>query len=48
MKDQGIARGMSLVVASSVVITVAAVLAVAYLLQVSAGSAQSLAATARE
>jgi HAMP domain len=48
MKDLGIARRMSLVVASSVAITVAAVLALACLLQVSAGSAQSLAAAARE
>jgi len=39
---------MSLVVASSVAITVGAVLALAYLLQVSVGSAQSMATAARE
>ncbi len=39
---------MSMVVASSVAITVAAVLALAYLLQVSVGSARSMATAARE
>jgi methyl-accepting chemotaxis protein len=48
MKNQGIARRMSWVVAASVAITVAAVLGLSYLLQVSAGSAQSVAAAARE
>jgi len=48
MRNQGIARRMILVVAASVAITVAAVLGLSYLLQVSAGSAQSVAAAARE
>jgi methyl-accepting chemotaxis protein len=48
MRDQGIARRMTLVVASSVAITVGAVLALAYLLQVSSGSAQNMASAARE
>src|SRR5580692_8416890 len=48
MRNQGIARRMILVVAASVTITVVAVLALAYLLQVSAGSAQNLAAAAHQ
>jgi len=48
MKNQGIARRMAFVVGASVAITVAAVLGLSYLLQVSAGSAQSGAAAARE
>jgi methyl-accepting chemotaxis protein len=48
MRNQGIARRMAFVVAASVTITVAAVLGLSYLLQVSAGSAQSGAAAARE
>jgi methyl-accepting chemotaxis protein len=48
MRHQGIARRMAFVVAASVAITVAAVLGLSYLLQVSAGSAQRVAAAARE
>ena len=48
MRNQGIALRMILVVGASVVITVAAVLGLSYLLRVSAGSAQSVAAAARE
>jgi methyl-accepting chemotaxis protein len=48
MRNQGIALRMILLVGASVVITVAAVLGLSYLLRVSAGSAQSVAATARE
>jgi methyl-accepting chemotaxis protein len=48
MGNQGIARRMAFVVAASVSITVAAVLGLAYLLHVSADSARSLAAAARE
>ena len=48
MRNQGIALRMILVVGTSVVITVAAVLGLSYLLRVSAGSAQSVAAAARE
>src|SRR5580700_5992964 len=48
MGNQGIARRMAFVVAASVAITVAAVLGLAYLLHVSADSARSLAAAARE
>ncbi len=48
MRNRGIARRMTFVVAASVVITVAAVLGLSYLLRVSSGSAQSLAAAARE
>ena len=48
MRNQGIALRMILVVGASVVITVAAVLGLSYLLRVSAGSAQSAAAAARE
>ncbi len=48
MRNQGIARRLTLVVAASVAITVSAVLGLAYLLQVSAGSAQSVAAEARD
>ncbi len=48
MRNQGIARRMSFVVGASVAITVAAVLGLSYLLHVSAGSAQSIAAAARE
>lgn len=47
MRNQGIARRITFVVAASVSITVAAALGLAYLLQVSAGSAQSMAAAAR-
>jgi len=48
MRNHGIARRMSLVVAASVAITVAAVLGLSYLLQVSSNSAQNLATAARE
>ena len=48
MRNQGIARRMAFVVAASVAITVAAVLGLAYLLHVSADSARSVAAAARE
>lgn len=48
MRNHGIARRMSLVVAASVAITVAAVLGLSYLLQVSSSSAQNLATAARE
>jgi len=48
MGNQGIARRMAFVVAASVAITVAAVLGLAYLLHVSADSARSVAAAARE
>jgi len=48
MRSQGIARRMTLVVAASVAITVAAVLGLSYLLHVSIGSADLMAATARE
>jgi methyl-accepting chemotaxis protein len=48
MRNQGIARRMILVVGASVAITAAAVLGLAYLLEVSASSAQSVAAAARE
>jgi methyl-accepting chemotaxis protein len=48
MRNQGIARRMAFVVAASVAITVAAVLGLSYLLQASAGSAQKIAAAARE
>jgi methyl-accepting chemotaxis protein len=48
MGNQGIARRMAFVVAASVSITVAAVLGLAYLLHVSADSARSVAAAARE
>jgi methyl-accepting chemotaxis protein len=48
MRNQGIARRMTFVVAASVAITVAAVLGLSYLLHVSASSAQSVAAAARE
>jgi methyl-accepting chemotaxis protein len=48
MRNQGIARRMTFVVAASVAITVSAVLGLSYLLQVSTGSAQSVAAAARE
>ena len=48
MKNQGIARRMALVVATSVAITVAAVLGLSYLLHTAAGSAQTVAATTRE
>src|SRR5271165_1912135 len=47
MRNQGIARRMILVVAASVSITIAAVLGLAYLLRISAGSAQSVAVAAR-
>lgn len=48
MRDQGIARRMALVVAASVLITVAAVVGLSYLLRVSADSAQTVARAARE
>ena len=48
MKNQGIARRMAFVVATSVAITVAAVLGLSYLLHTAAGSAQTVAATTRE
>jgi methyl-accepting chemotaxis protein len=48
MRDQGIARRLTLLVAASVAITVAAVLGLSYLLQVSTGSTQRVAAAARE
>ncbi|MGO9165512.1 MAG: methyl-accepting chemotaxis protein [Candidatus Sulfotelmatobacter sp.] len=48
MRNQGIARRIALVVAASVAITVAAVLGLSYLLQVSGTSAQSVADAARE
>jgi methyl-accepting chemotaxis protein len=48
MRNQGIARRMALVVASSVVITVAAVLGLSYLLRISAGSAETIATATRE
>ena len=48
MGNQGIARRMAFVVAASVAITVAAVLGLSYLLHVSADSARSVAAAARE
>jgi methyl-accepting chemotaxis protein len=48
MRNQGIALRMILVVGTSVVITVAAVLGLSYLLRVSAGSAQKVAAAARD
>ena len=48
MGNQGIARRMAYVVATSVAIIVAAVLGLSYLLQVAAGSAQTVAAIARE
>src|SRR5580693_630917 len=48
MGNQGIARRTAFVVAASVAITVAAVLGLAYLLHVSADSARSVAAAARE
>jgi methyl-accepting chemotaxis protein len=47
MRNQGIAR-MAFLVAVSVAITVSAVLGLSYLIQVSAGSAQRVAAAARE
>ena len=48
MRNQGIARRLTLLVAASVAITVAAVLGLSYLLHVSTGSAQDVAAAARE
>ena len=48
MRNQGIARRMAFVVATSVAITVAAVLGLSYLLQTAAGSAQTVAAATRE
>ncbi|MGA7379545.1 MAG: methyl-accepting chemotaxis protein [Terriglobales bacterium] len=48
MRNHGVARRMSLVVAASVAITVAAVLGLSYLLQVSSNSAQNMATAARE
>jgi methyl-accepting chemotaxis protein len=48
MKNQGIARRITFVVGASVAITVAAVLGLSYLLQVSAHSAQTVAAATRE
>ncbi len=48
MANQGIARRMTIVVVASVAITVAAILGLSYLLHVSAGSAQSVAAAVRE
>jgi methyl-accepting chemotaxis protein len=48
MRNQGIARRMTFLVAVSVAITVSAVLGLSYLIQVSAGSAQRVAAAARE
>lgn len=48
MGNQGIARRLTLVVASSLAVTVAAVLGLSYLLRVSSASAQSVAAAARE
>ena len=48
MRNQGIARRMSLMVAASVAITVAAALGLSYLLHVSAGSAQRVATAASE
>jgi methyl-accepting chemotaxis protein len=47
-RNEGIAHRMTLAVAASVAITLAAVLGLSYLLEVSAGSAQSIAATARQ
>jgi len=48
MRNQGIARRLTLLVAASVAITMAAVLGLSYLLHVAAGSTQDLAAAARE
>src|ERR1700692_2851629 len=48
MRNRGIALRMILLVGASVVLTVAAVGGLSYLLRVSAGSAQSVAAAARE
>ena len=48
MRNQGIARRMTLVVAASVAITVAAVLGLSYLLHVSTSTAQTVAAATRE
>jgi methyl-accepting chemotaxis protein len=47
-RNEGIAHRMTLAVAASVAITLAAVLGLSYLLEVSAGSAQTIAATARQ
>lgn len=47
-RNRGIARRMTLVVTAAVGITIAAVLGLSYLLQVSAGSTQTVAATSRQ